>query len=97
MININKNNADYENVIININQDVIDAYKGNVPFDYLIKASMYTDTDIGELEQYYWIRLYFKVENGTEKLVDWKHLKVFDEIDELEEIASSLSFEIKEV
>lgn len=54
-------------------------------------------TDIGELGQYYWIRLYFKEEYGTEKLFDWKHLKGFDEIDELEEIASSLSFEIKEV
>ena len=65
------NGGDVESISINLTQDLINNYKGKIPFDYKVRSSMYTTLDIRELGQKFWLRLYFIDSEGDKHLIDW--------------------------
>lgn len=70
--NFNRPGGEIEIAEIEITQDMIDYYNGNIPYEFEVRASMKGNTPINELGQAYWYRTYFEDANGNKELLSWK-------------------------
>ena len=71
--NFDSNSVDNEVVELEITQDMIDYYNGNIPYTFEVRASMHPEVlPIQKMGQGFWYRTYFEDANGNRELVDWQ-------------------------
>ena len=65
--------GDAESIDVDITYDLIKSYNGEIPFDYLVRATLHPTLPVAQVGQKYWIRLYFIDSSNNKYLVDWFH------------------------
>ena len=68
----NSNGGGQETIEIEVPQNMIDYYGGNIPYELEARSTPYPDTSLLQLGQSFWFRTYFEDNDGNKELIAWE-------------------------